>query len=374
MHSSTSSSDAGRRHGTAVAAAPVPPPRPEVIEDPPYIRPVPEINFGVAGAVAVVVFLLAFGAWEFYWRSQGVQPTYRNTEGLWAIQRRRINNGEGNATVLAGSSRTLSNIPLQVWERLDGKRPIQLALEGTSPVRVLEGLAEDPDFTGRVIVGVTPILFFTGFEYRKDVLDYYPQETPSQRFGQALSMRVLDPYFAFYDPDFALFTILKRQNWPERAGVPKNSDVRRLFLVERDRNMRLWAKLETDREYQQLAKEIWAESWRTPPDPEQVKQMPQVIEKQIERAAAAVKKLKQRGVDVVFVLHPADGEFLEFESKALPRAATWERLLQRSEARGIHFQDYPELQGLYLPEWSHLAAKDAEVYAERLYRIIQEKH
>ena len=40
------------------------------------------------------------------------------------MQRERINNGEGNATVLVGSSRTMSNVALQVWERLEGKRPL----------------------------------------------------------------------------------------------------------------------------------------------------------------------------------------------------------------------------------------------------------
>jgi hypothetical protein len=36
---------------------------------------------------------------------------------------------------------------LDVWERLDGRRPIQLAIEGTSPLKVMEDLAADPKFT-----------------------------------------------------------------------------------------------------------------------------------------------------------------------------------------------------------------------------------
>lgn len=340
----------------------------------PYIvppdRPVPAMKVGVAAVIALLVFLMALGAWETHWRRFGSTPSYRNSEGLWAIQRRRIDRGEGRATVLIGSSRTLSNINLDVWERLAGQRPIQLALEGTSPIRPLEQLADDEEFTGRLIVGVAPGLFFTGFEYRGSVFDYYEKETPSQRAGQRLSMALVEPYFAFYDPDYALFTILKRQPWPQREGARAALEVRKLFVSESDRNMRMWRKVEEDRQYQDLAKRIWAQEF-VPPDESKKEEGARTVDEQIRRAEAVVEKLRKRGVEVTFVLHPVDGEFAAFELGQLPRAITWDRLLQRTQASGVHFQDYPELQGLNLPEWSHLAAADAKVYTERLYGILE---
>jgi hypothetical protein len=361
MHSSTSNSE--RFTAAAPAVAPVKaPPVPE--------RPLPQIHFGIAGVVAILVTALLLGGWEVYWRQQGSVPAYRNSEGLWAKQRRRIDNGEGNATVLIGSSRTLSNINLDVWEKLDGKRPIQLALEGTSPIRVMEDLAEDQNFRGRLIVGVSPMLFFSGFEYRKAVLDYYPKETPAQKWGQWLSEKGVEPYFAFYDPDFALFTILKRQPWPKRAGVDADLEVRKLFLSENDRNTHMWKRMEEDTAYQNLQKSIWAQNWKKPPDAEMIKHLLESREKQLQRAEAAATKLKNRGVEIIFVLHPVDGEFRERELTAQPREATWEPLLQRTGARGIHFEDFPQLQGLNLPEWSHLSTEDAKRYTAALYQMI----
>jgi len=38
------------------------------------------------------------------------------------------------------------DIQLPVWERLDGRRPIQLSFEGTSPLKAVEDLAADPEF------------------------------------------------------------------------------------------------------------------------------------------------------------------------------------------------------------------------------------
>jgi hypothetical protein len=365
MHSSISNSEVRSMSQTAAATAPariVAPPVPE--------RPLPETHFGIAGVVAVLVALLLTGGWEMYWRRQGAIPSYRNSESLWAKQRRRIDRGEGGATVLIGSSRTLSNINLDVWQKLDGRRPIQLALEGTSPMRVMEDLANDGNFRGRLIVGVSPMLFFSGFEYRKAVLDYYPKETPSQRWGQWLSEAAVEPYFAFNDHDFALFTVLKRQPWPARTGVDNKLEVRKLFISDAERNMHMWQRMEQDVDYQNLQKSIWAQNWKTRPGPDQVKEMMQARQAQLDRATAAVAKLKQRGVEVIFVLHPVDGEFREKELGFNARPDTWDPLLQRTGARGIHFTDHPELQGLNLPEWSHLATEDAKRYTAALYKLI----
>ncbi|MGH8213337.1 MAG: hypothetical protein ACREPP_08945, partial [Rhodanobacteraceae bacterium] len=40
-------------------------------------------------------------------------------------------------------------------------------------------------------------------------------------------------------------------------------------------------------------------------------------------------------------------------------------------APGVHFQDHPELQGLWLPEWSHLATRDAVRFTGSLYAVIE---
>jgi len=76
-------------------------------------------------------------------------------------------------------------------------------------------------------------------------------------------------------------------------------------------------------------------------------------------------------VEVIFVRTPSAGQYLVFEDKLFPRAQTWDVLLARTGAPGVHFQDHPELQGLWLPEWSHLATRDAVRFTGALYRIIE---
>jgi hypothetical protein len=92
---------------------------------------------------------------------------------------------------------------------------------------------------------------------------------------------------------------------------------------------------------------------------------------QVERAVKAVHTLQARGVKVLFVRSPSNGPYLEYDERFFPRQTSWDVLLARTGAPGIHFQDYPQLQGLEQPEWSHLSHAAAEQYTANLYQIIE---
>lgn len=338
---------------------------------PTYERELPGINLGRAWAVALLMFVVGFGAWEWKWRAFGAEPSIRNSDGLWAIQRRQLSAAQGNRTVIIGSSRVLFDIQLSVWEQLTGERPFQLALEGTSPIFVLEDLADDTNYNGRLLIGVTPPLYFTGRGRRELAVKNWNKETLAQRAAQWLSMQLVEPLLSYYHEDFALVTILERQNWPAWRGVPGQKDVRRLNTMDKDRNARMWSKVENDQSYQAIAKDIWTQTLfhRVGTIPPPVLQG--LGEEQIKRTVAAVEKLRARGVRMVFVRAPASGEFLEFENKAFPRATTWDLLLHRTGLPGIHFEEYPELQGYELPEWSHMTGKEAKRFTGELWKILQ---
>ena len=337
-----------------------------------YDRGLPGDSIKPAALLGLVIMIVMLSGWEMYWRSEGSIPSYRNSEGLWAIQRRRVDEIEGEKTVLAGSSRMFFNSQLDVWERVSGERPIQLSLEGTSPVSLMEDLAEDPDMTGTLIVGVAGEMFFTGFEFRGSAFERYANETPSQRLGQQISMLV-EPYLAFYQYDYSLFTVIKRQAFPRREGVFFLMDVRRLAIYSKDRNARMFSKVETDPEYAEIAKEIWAQFYR-PIETMSEEELAAGLEnhnKQIDRAVAATRKLQARGVEVIFVRHPFEGIYDKIEPTYFPRASSWDVLIERTGALGVHWQDHEELQGFWLPESSHLAAADADRFTEALYGIIR---
>jgi len=344
--------------------------RPGVAQPVP-VRPVPEQPWGriLLGVVAILALLV--GGWEWYWRDFGVRPSISNTLGLWAIQRRRIDAGEGDATVLAGGSRLYFDIQLPVWERLDGRRPIQLSFEGTSPLVAVEDLAADLNFTGRLVIAVEPDLLFSGYEARAGAARYAKKESPSQRIGQWLSMHFIEPLFAFDDPDYALQTVLARQPWPTRPGRDWPTPVRKLSETEADRNTHLWRKVADDPGYLELVRRIWAEGFEPSDDDPPPAEARRIEKEQIERMARAVATLRARGVKVLFVRMPSSGPYLAYENREYPRQRSWGALLAATAAPGIHFEDYPQLQGYYLPEWSHTTRAEGERFTAALYEIIQ---
>jgi hypothetical protein len=320
---------------------------------------------------ALVIAIALTGMWEWHWRSYGAVPGYRDEAALWTRQRRRIDRGEGNATVLIGSSRTFFDIQFPVWERLSGRRPIQLARNASSPLFLLEDLANDPAFNGRLLVGIAPDIFFSGFQAWRGLLPYLHKESPSQRIGKTLSMHLVEPWFAFYDPAFALFVDVQRLPWPERKDLPGYYPIK-TAVTESDRNNYMWSKLTTDASYRALARRLEDLNFHDPvPTPAEAAEMQRTLDEQIVRAAAAIAKLSSRGVSVVFVRDPSDGNYLDYEDREYPRQTTWDVLLTKTGAAGIHFKDYRELQGYDLPEWSHMTRESAVRYTEVVYDIIE---
>ena len=186
---------------------------------------------------------------------------------------------------------------------------------------------------------------------------------------------LFEPWLAFYDPDFALFPIIQRQPWPAREGVRDMLDVRRLSTSGPDRATRMWSKVETDIEYADLAKFIWQQGFR-PIDElsaEEKQKGMETSQQQIDRTVAAVSHLQEKGVEVIFMRFPSEGHYAVSEPMYSPRAQFWDVLLQKTGALGIHWQDHPELQGYWLPEWSHLAGAEADRYTAALYDVMQQE-
>jgi hypothetical protein len=333
-----------------------------------FERELPAQRWGLALAVALVVAALSLAGWEMVWRAQGYDAAAQNTNGLWAHTARRLDD-ESDATVVVGASRILFDLHLGIWaDELETTLPVQLALEGTSPRPFLHALAEDERFRGFVLVGVTPGLFFSpraGF--RADALEHLRKETPSQRLGQALSMR-LERAWVFLDPEAQLFTRFDRADWPVRSGMkPPFREPRRLMQMNEHRQADMWRRVVEDAAYQKEARDIWLAFQSLPSPPLE----DETIEGIVDAVAADVERIRKRGGEVVFVRPPSSGPSREHERETVPRARTWDRLIARTGALGVHFEDHPSLQGFELPEWGHLAAGDKPAFTRTLSELVR---
>lgn len=313
-------------------------------------------------------------AWETLWRAEGVRPAYRNSDGQWAEVRRKVDRDAPSATVLVGSSRMLFDIDLTVWEDETGARPIQLALEGSNPLPVLTHLADDDDFDGLLLVGVTPPLVMQpGIGFREGAVERYETETPSEWIGTKLSYP-LERTFAFYTPDAALFTVLARQEWwPDRAGfTPPPPEVRNIAFMERDRNTELRDRVVTDTAFNRVVTSTWRAGIESAPPPPPEDEARRQFEALLAQVADDVGKIRDRGGEVVFVRLPSSGFFRDFENQALPRERLWEPIVAAADAVGVHFEDHRALQ-VPTPEWSHVAREDKAGVTRAIIEILRRR-
>jgi len=348
--------------------------RPLTFFDPEHVeREAPERPWRALVLAALAATVALSIGYEIFWRSKGLEPgDFNNTSALWAEARRSV---KPDSTVLIGSSRIFFDTDLGVWNELAGVRPVQLALEGTSPRIFLKNLAGDESFKGLVVVGVTaPLFFTTDGGLRAKVLDYLRDETPSQRADHAMT-KVLERYIAFIDEQARPKRQFRIWPFPIREGMQPRFDPRKLSTSGPDRDTRMWRRVEVDERYRDEARTQWVVGTRTlapPPGPDgRPALMPdEAINAVIAEVKANIDRIRARGGDVVFVRFPYTGAYAGVEDGGFPRERFWDRLVKETDSVGVAWQDYAALQGYDLPEWSHLAASEATRYTKALVPIL----
>lgn len=108
--------------------------------------------------VIVVIVVLSF---EIYLRNKGIVIDYDDGAPLWSDKRAMVYEPSDKAIVFIGSSRIKYDLDQETWKKLTPFHPIQLAIEGSCPRPILEDLANDPNFKGKLVIDVTEGLFFS---------------------------------------------------------------------------------------------------------------------------------------------------------------------------------------------------------------------
>ncbi|MGB5131733.1 MAG: hypothetical protein WBO00_03900 [Steroidobacteraceae bacterium] len=331
------------------------------------VREIPDMRLVAAAWLVFVVVAAGMIAWELQMRSLGlVAGDLDDSKAHWAVERRKVAAGDYDDVVIIGSSRILFDTNLDIWNEISGRRPIQLAMPGTSPRPVLTHFAEDPDFKGLLLVDVAPEGFFIEGRVHPDfagALDYWKEQSPSQRFGHQAGL-FLSRHLAFLDDQYTLTTLIDQLDLPNRGEITRPYlAVWKLSESYDDRQTMLWSQIETNQRLRRHAMQVWMSAKPKPPDAA-------LLAKIFEQARRDVGKIRARGGEVVFVRPPSMGFYHEREERNFPRAKTWDRLLQETGAFGINFEDYPEMQGLEIPEMSHLSRESATRFTRAYVGVI----
>ena len=330
-------------------------------------RDVPKQPWGGIMIAVAVALVAGIAALEVNARRIGlIAGDLDNSEVTWTNE--RIRSAAAPAAIV-GDSRILFDTNLNHFEALTGVRPVQLSIHGTSALTLLEDVADNPDFKGVLIVGLADTMFFQPFDgygeyvHRRDEFRS-PYRVVSNEIDHTLQRR-----FAFLDSNYRLSVIAHRLDPDLRAGVegPKH-DIWKVMEMGESRQGYLWERVETDPVIR--ARSRWA--WKG--FKEKFPYTPQLIAKGQTRAKAAVEKIRARGGDVVFVRPPSAPELRVNEEAQVPKAKGWDMLLRNTRSVGVHVDDLPaSVQGLTLPEWSHLNRKCAKVFTDAYVRRLTEE-
>ena len=237
-----------------------------------------------------------------------------------------------------------------------------LAIDGSSPIPVLEDLARDPGFSGTVICSIIPMFLGEADENgraRKWVRKYRHQ-TVSSRLEARLAA-LLRQHFVFrYSgllPD-ELWSDLMQDEPPRPPYAPLRPDRYRPANfsgadIERIRAGRIEREKELHARADPLSRRRFLDK--------------------AARLDRMVAEIESRGGRVVFVRYPSTGPVRRMEGETWPRDRYWDVLAHRTSAATIHFEDYPSLSGFNCPDGSHLDVADAERFTRELAKILAAK-
>lgn len=328
------------------------------------IPPLPwtQILFFVASITLVLMV-----AWEIKMRHLGLKAgDLDDGRGYWAAERRKVDAVPRDSIVIIGDSRILMDTDLATWQRLTGRRPIQLAILGADAQPVLHDLAADGHFAGLLVIGTAEFSYFDGAPVSA-ILKYANTESPSQRIGQQI-YKTLSRYLAFLDSDYTLFKLLEAQPWPERKGVEDPyQDVWKISESYDDRQTYLWERIERDEYLRRHTQDMWKIFFAGPmPTATKVQQVSATTRDDIDR-------IRARGGEVVWVRPPSSGPALDIERARYPRREVWDKLVHNTASFGVYFEDYPEMHNLSLPDWSHLTKSSAIAFTDAYVCVLRDR-
>lgn len=333
-----------------------------------------EKKFLKAALLTLLLLLIFIVSWESYLRSEGINVAYDDKGALWAHKRGLVYQPSDRTTVFIGPSRMKYDLDIETWKKLTGEEPVQLAIEGESPMVIFDDLAADKNFKGKLVVDVTEGLLFTNNEASlstsRKYISKFNKTTPSEKFSFQLN-HGLESQLIFLDQDnFSLQTFLEKMNVPDRPGVfaIPNRWPMEFGRVSFDRQDIMMDRFLTDTNLQKKVTANWlffASIDKEPP----------ASGHKLDSFLVVLKnncdKIRARGGQVLFVRTPSSGWYWAGEQKMFPREKYWDRLLSFTNCPGIHFKDYPAIDHFICPEWSHLAPKDAVLFTENLVQILE---
>jgi len=315
-------------------------------------------------ALTALYVITPLAGLELWWRGHGFGPEVQAVDQAWIVNWHRL---PRLTTIALGTSRIRAALdPVAFQHVAGGTRPVNFALPGSSPIPVLEYLADSTDYRGVVIVELLPLMAFEATQAASErvasLLERYAREhvSPGRLSENWLEVHLIR-HLVFRAPQLLPVRLI---NTLSKGGViqPTIGRMRPDGFAPRDqrslRVTRAWDPVMgfAGHDYG------WMRAVHPSTDAEFA-----VLKDRINRAS---DRILARGGTVVLLFMAACGERLGIEERLYPRSRYWDVLARATNALAIATPDYPGLSRFECFDGSHLDAADAPAFATALARLV----
>jgi len=314
-----------------------------------------------AWLLAASLVVLVVAAWEGALRQATLEPEYSDNRALWLSARHRLSHPDATVIAVLGASRVQRAVDVDVLSDRINHPVVQLAIEGSSGLPVLENLAADPRFHGTVIFSIAPAFSFNrrlsklNAGNQADWMRAYMRQSRSRRIEQELRLS-LQGLFAFRSADAAVSRIIPALLNTGRLPGPdyKKTDRNRFVSIDQ-------GKFEG-----QVSQQGIVEIYRRNTEAYEQQDFVELLQ----YFGTLVDLLNAKGSRVYVLRLPSEGAVLDFEQQLFPQDKFWNQMQRHIDARFIHFDDYPQLNGYLSVDGSHIAAEKAAEFTEQLALVL----
>lgn len=329
---------------------------------------------------ALLMLLAYVSVSEIVLSFKGFTATVRDSQARWLTERKRAASLGNNALILIGASRIQLGLDLDVLRRKTGREPVQLAIDGSSYVPVLQGLAQDPAVTGTVVVDLMPgpvafgvatagasSHFQAAYDAQQASRFQWPTYSNAENW---LTDSVNRHYINYADGARPWDSLLNRIANPEATPQylltypdrSRRADYQRVampgfYLARVLRHLGNPTSIDADQPPERLMKSIERHIDEINPATE----IPQT-QQGLHDLEAAVSVIQARGGQVILLVMPTSGLVRAADSRRFPRSAYLDKVVSNTSAKTIHWQDHPVLSGFTCPDGSHLDKRDVAAF------------
>lgn len=303
-----------------------------------------------------LLFVVGFASAESAWRALGYRPTAVDSPALWKFWYERAATSGPKTIVFIGASRIQAGISTdRMRARLPDYEIVQLGeYAGGSPVGVLRALADDRRFNGIVICDMlAPFLMRQGWESQRDL---YESRARTREQLDAYEMARAADLLAVKNADSGIGAAVKRLI--ESGQLPPQNHVR----MRQDRSLEIdFGVMEDLQGFREKNAASFRQQYETAEHP-----APEDLDDEFKEVDGFVRRIQDRGGQIVFLRMPSSGDRRAIEEKYHPKAKYWDRFAAMSSGIRIHWTEIEGASNLTCPDESHLAYRDAGTFTDLL--------